>query len=189
MAVHKYICWKDGNLPFFKEKYNIRIKLKHTRSCSQGINVLLSYRNHTHKLDRNFLWITNRGLILTRLYLFKSQGSWVWLLKKANYQKISSCRCHSKTDTEDSLAWFQGSSWPQLLARQANQGPLETPGCILTPWELRLLWIGSCSRNSWMNFSPRGTSEDPWGGPTPLKSWTAKNLRPGPGEVRSRNKC
>ena len=59
------------------------------RSRGQEINVLLFYQNHTHKPDRNFLGITNGGLILTRLYLFKSQIPGP-VAQKANYQKISS---------------------------------------------------------------------------------------------------
>lgn len=97
------------------------------RSCSQEINVLLFYPNHTHKLDRNFLWITNGGLILTRLYLFKSQLLGL-LAQKANYQKIPSCCCHLETDTEDGLVWFQGVS-QATAARQARRGPLEKAGC------------------------------------------------------------
>lgn len=74
------------------------MKLKHMRSCSQEINVLLLYQNHTHKLDRNFFGITNGGLILTRLYLFKSQIPGL-VAQKANYQKISSAAAVIKRQT------------------------------------------------------------------------------------------
>ena len=52
--------------------------------------------------------------------MFKSQLLGL-VAQKANYQKISSCGCHSETDTEDSLVWLQGSSW----ATAAGPGPLE----------------------------------------------------------------
>lgn len=72
-APHKYIHWKDTPLG----KYAIWMKFKQMKSFNQEINLffLLLDQNYTHQLDRNLLWITNggRGLILTRLYLFKSQ--------------------------------------------------------------------------------------------------------------------
>lgn len=146
------------------------------KSWSLKINFLLLYQNHTHKFVRNFSWITNKGLILTRLYLFKSQVLGL-AAQKANYRKISSVAADSKgTGIPCNFSGSQSHSEAQLLLGSSR--PLEN-----TRWHVDPVVIEVMKRLLFLELVNRCVSQrDPSTGQT---HWpTELYLLSGPAQVQ-----